>query len=71
MKQLRRFCLAALITVSLCIPAWAGPMDTPVPIPPPPPTAPGQGPAATTQVTAPDSMLETLLSVLQSIHLIF
>ena len=71
MKEIRRLCLAALVTTILCIPTWAGPMDTPAPVPPPPATESDEGSSGTAQVVTPDPMLETVLSVIQSICLIY
>ena len=64
MKRIKLFCVAALLTTFLSIPAWGGPMDTPA-LPPPP------SPGEPSVIDVVDVTLEPMLSLFQSISLIF
>jgi hypothetical protein len=80
MKALRRFCAAAVLTLTLALPASAGWISTTATQPPPPPpgsmTAQGQAEtsgadvgstAESGEATASDSLAEVALNLLNSV----
>lgn len=81
MKNLRRFCAAAVLTFAFAFSAFAGEMDFPVAPPPPPQQATTAGEmgfpvAATSDATSGDavtvdSLREVALTVLGSVFLAF